>query len=105
MRSPRRSRRFGRLRLLRLIASLYRHQQHHRRSAGDLAGTLTPRERQVLALIAQGASNRAIADALVIAECTAEIHVSNILGKLGVTSRTQAATYAVAHGLAAPPSA
>ena len=50
----------------------------------------------MLALIAQGASNRAIADTLVIAERTAEIHVSNILGKLGVTSRTQAAAYAVA---------
>ncbi len=74
-------------------------------TAPNRLGTLTLRERQVLALIAQGASNRAIADALVIAECTAEIHVSNILGKLGVTSRTQAATYAVAHGLAAPPSA
>jgi non-specific serine/threonine protein kinase len=73
-------------------------------SAGaDHLGTLTPRERQVLALIAQGATNRAIAEALIIAERTAEIHVSNILGKLGVTSRTQAAAYALAHGLAAPP--
>jgi DNA-binding NarL/FixJ family response regulator len=57
----------------------------------------------VLALVAQGSSNRAIADALVIAERTAEIHVSNILGKLGVSSRTQAAAYALAHGLAARP--
>ena len=60
---------------------------------------LTPRERQVLTLITQGASNRAIADALTIAERTAEIHVSNILSKLGVTSRTQAAAYAVDHHL------
>ena len=59
----------------------------------------------MLALLAQGASNRAIADALVIAERTAEIHVSNILSKLGVTSRTQAAAYAAAHGLATPPDA
>ncbi|HEU5099031.1 MAG TPA: LuxR C-terminal-related transcriptional regulator, partial [Roseiflexaceae bacterium] len=65
--------------------------------------TLTPRERQVLALLAQGASNRAIADTLVIAERTAEIHVSNILGKLGVTSRTQATAYALAQGLTTPP--
>lgn len=71
----------------------------------DRLGTLTARERQVLALIAQGYTNHAIADALVIAERTAEIHVSNILGKLGVTSRTQAAAYAAAHGLAAPPDA
>jgi DNA-binding NarL/FixJ family response regulator len=41
----------------------------------------------------------------VIAERTAEIHVSNILGKLGITSRTQAAAYTVAQGLAAPPGA
>jgi len=75
------------------------------RLAGDLAGTLTPRERQVLVLLAQGASNRVIAEALVIAERTAAIHVRTILGKLGVTSRTQAAAYAVAHGLAAPPGA
>ena len=40
-----------------------------------------------------------------IAERTAEIHVSNILGKLGVTSRTQAAAYALAHGLVAAPGA
>ena len=72
--------------------------------AVDLADTLTPRERQVLALLAQGYTNRAIAEALVITERTAEIHVSNILGKLGVTSRTQAA-YALAQGLATPPDA
>jgi non-specific serine/threonine protein kinase len=75
-------------------------------SAGaDRIGMLTPRERQVLALVAQGATNRAIAEALVIAERTAEIHVSNILDKLGVTSRTQAAAYALAQGLATPPDA
>jgi predicted ATPase/DNA-binding CsgD family transcriptional regulator/transcriptional regulator with XRE-family HTH domain len=72
-------------------------------AGADRLSTLTPRERQVLVLLAQGATNRAIADALVIAERTAEIHVSNILGKLGVSSRTQAAAYALAHGLAVPP--
>jgi predicted ATPase/DNA-binding CsgD family transcriptional regulator/transcriptional regulator with XRE-family HTH domain len=70
--------------------------------APDRLSTLTARERQVLALLAQGASNRAIADTLVIAERTAEIDVSNILSKLGVTSRTQAAAYALAQGLIAP---
>lgn len=63
-------------------------------------GTLTPRERQVIALIAQGYSNREIAEALIIAEKTAEVHVSNILGKLGFSSRSQAAAYAVEQGLA-----
>ena len=56
---------------------------------------LTPRERQVLALIAEGATNRQIGAALFMAEKTASVHVSRILGKLGVRSRTQAA--AVAH--------
>jgi DNA-binding CsgD family transcriptional regulator/tetratricopeptide (TPR) repeat protein len=56
---------------------------------------LTPRERQVLALIAEGATNRQIGNALFMAEKTASVHVSRILSKLGVRSRTQAA--AVAH--------
>ena len=58
---------------------------------------LTPRERQVLALIAQGETNRQIGAALFMAEKTASVHVSRILAKLGVRSRTQAA--AVAHRL------
>lgn len=61
---------------------------------------LTPRELEVLALITRGLSNRAIAEALVISEKTAEVHVRNILGKLGFSSRTQAATYALERGLA-----
>ena len=60
---------------------------------------LTRRERQVIALIAQGLSNREIAEKLVISEKTAEVHVSNILGKLHFTSRAQAAAYAVEQGL------
>ena len=62
---------------------------------------LTPRELEVLALITRGLSNRAIAEQLVISEKTAEVHVRNILGKLGFSSRTQAATYAVERGLMA----
>ena len=58
---------------------------------------LTPRERQVLALIAAGATNRQIGASLYMAEKTASVHVSRILAKLGVSSRTQAA--AVAHRL------
>jgi DNA-binding CsgD family transcriptional regulator/tetratricopeptide (TPR) repeat protein len=58
---------------------------------------LTPRERQVLALVAEGATNRQIGAALFMAEKTASVHVSRILSKLGVRSRTQAA--AVAHRL------
>jgi DNA-binding CsgD family transcriptional regulator len=58
---------------------------------------LTQREREILALIAEGRSNRQIAEALFITEGTAGTHVSNILGKLGVRGRTEAA--AVAHRL------
>jgi DNA-binding NarL/FixJ family response regulator len=66
--------------------------------------TLTDREREVLVLVAQGLSNRQIADALVISERTARTHVSNILTKLGVASRTQAALLAIREGVApAPP--
>ena len=56
---------------------------------------LTRREREVLALVAQGRTNRQIADELFISENTAGVHVSNILGKLGVASRTEAAAVAV----------
>jgi DNA-binding NarL/FixJ family response regulator len=58
---------------------------------------LTARERDVLACVARGMSNRAIAEELGMAERTARTHVSNILAKLGLTSRTQAALLAVEH--------
>lgn len=60
---------------------------------------LTERETEVLRQLAQGKSNKEIAAALVIAEKTARTHVSNILAKLGVSSRTQAALHAVRTGL------
>ncbi len=58
---------------------------------------LSPREREVLALMKQGRSNRAIADELVISRSTVDFHVSNILSKLGVTSRTEAVAVAIQH--------
>jgi len=61
---------------------------------------LTPRELEVLHLIAQGFENREIAGKLVISEATARTHVSNIIGKLHLASRTQAALYALKEGLA-----
>jgi DNA-binding NarL/FixJ family response regulator len=65
-------------------------------------GGLTARERAVAALIAQGRSNREIAQALVVSERTVTTHVSNIFAKLGFTSRAQVATWAGEHGLATP---
>jgi DNA-binding NarL/FixJ family response regulator len=68
----------------------------------DGIARLTARERDVLACVARGLPNRAIADELGMAVRTARTHVSNILAKLGLTSRTQAALFAVEHGLDRP---
>jgi DNA-binding CsgD family transcriptional regulator len=65
-------------------------------------GGLSAREREVAALVAQGRTNREIAEALVVSERTAEAHVSNILGKLGFTTRAQIAAWAVEKGLIIP---
>ena len=64
---------------------------------------LTPREREVLALIARGLGNKEIARELGLSDSTVRIYVSAILDKLGLVSRTQAAIYAVRTGLAPPP--
>ena len=69
------------------------------RAADDFG--LTRREREVLALVAEGWTNRQIADHLFISENTAGVHVSNILGKLGASGRTEAAAIAHRMGLAA----
>lgn len=58
----------------------------------------SPRERDILACLAQGESNKEIARALDLAESTVKIHVQNIFKKLGMTSRVQVALYAVEHG-------
>jgi DNA-binding CsgD family transcriptional regulator len=66
-----------------------------RAPAPTSASPLSPREREVAALIAGGNSNREIAEALVVAEATAERHVANILNKLGFHSRAQVAAWQV----------
>jgi len=63
---------------------------------------LTAREQEVLRLLARGAANKEIAADLSITERTARTHVSNILGKLGLASRTQAALWAVEHKMVDP---
>ena len=62
--------------------------------------TLSPREREILRLVARGASNKEIGRELGIAETTVKIHVQHLLRKLELTSRVQAAVYASEHGLA-----
>jgi DNA-binding NarL/FixJ family response regulator len=66
------------------------------------AERLTAREQEVLTLVARGLTNREVARELGIAEKTASVHVSNVLGKLGLASRTQAALYAAQAGLVRP---
>ncbi len=71
-----------------------------RRAAKQAFAGLTEREREVAALVALGKSNRALADTLVVSERTAAKHVENILSKLGFTTRSQVAAWAVEKGLA-----
>ncbi len=72
-------------------------------AAGDSIEHLTRREREVLELIALGHSNKRIALELGVAEKTVKTHVGHLLAKLGVADRTQAALFAVQHGLAGGP--
>jgi DNA-binding NarL/FixJ family response regulator len=67
--------------------------------------SLTPREREITALIAHGYSNKGIADELVISPATAARHVANILSKLGFTSRAQIAAWAAGNRSIQPPAA
>lgn len=70
--------------------------------APEVAG-LSPRELEVLAIVAAGKTNQQIADALVISAKTAANHVSHILNKTGLSNRTELAAYAASHRLNAPP--
>jgi DNA-binding NarL/FixJ family response regulator/class 3 adenylate cyclase len=74
-------------------------QRLRQRKDAEPVEPLTAREKEVLSQLAKGASNKEIAYELGITERTARTHVSNILGKLGLASRTQAALYAVEHKL------
>ncbi len=69
-------------------------------SSPDLPGGLTPREAEVLALIAEGLTNAEIAGRLVVSGATVKTHVNHIFAKTGARDRAQAVVYAYAHGLA-----
>ncbi len=75
----------------------------HRRALQQQFGGLTAREREVARLVAQGKSNRAIADELVVGVSTVEAHITHIFTKLGFSSRAQIAAWAVDKGLAMVP--
>ena len=85
------------------LKALLSRAQTAREQPGALKATdeadLTERELEVLRLIARGATNREIAETLVISEGTVKNHISNILGRLNLRDRTQAAIYARDHGL------
>jgi DNA-binding NarL/FixJ family response regulator len=68
-----------------------------------LPDDLSPREAEVLRLIAQGLNNREIAERLFVTEATVKTHINNIFGKAGLRDRAQAVVYAIRHGLAAEP--
>lgn len=74
-------------------------QQEELASAPHIINLLTPRERDVLAELTKGKSNKEIASSLFVTEKTIKTHISNIFSKLEVQDRTQAALYAVKHGL------
>jgi DNA-binding NarL/FixJ family response regulator len=85
------------------VARLLAQRLRTRNTTDDLTEPLTEREKDVLRLLGQGMSNKDIGAALFITERTARTYVSNILGKLGLASRTQAALYAVEHKLVEAP--
>jgi DNA-binding NarL/FixJ family response regulator len=89
----------GEMRLDPAVSRLLAERLRRTTPATQPAEALTARELDVLGLVGRGLSNKEIAAELVITERTARTHVSNILGKLGLASRTQAALYAVEHDL------
>jgi len=94
----------GEMHLDRAVARLLAQRLRARREPEPVE-PLTERERDVLRLLGRGLSNKEIGARLFITERTARTYVSNILGKLDLQSRTQAALWAVEHGLAEPAAA
>ncbi len=85
-----------------LAATLLRRMVTASHPASVVYGRLTPRENEVLQLMAEGLTNRLIADQLVVSPATVKVHVERIISKLGASDRTQAAVRAVGMGLVMP---
>jgi DNA-binding NarL/FixJ family response regulator len=85
---------------LRLVRAYRGEAAAPRTSSSPRTDGLTPREAEVLGLIAQGMSNQDIAQRLVVSEATVKTHINNIFGKIEVRDRAQAVVYAIKHGLA-----
>ncbi|MEN3304821.1 MAG: hypothetical protein V7603_1023 [Micromonosporaceae bacterium] len=84
----------------RRLISAFARRRHHERPDSGAAAALTPRELDVLRLVARGLSNAEIAGELVLAEQTVKTHVGNMLAKLGLRDRTQAVVFAYENGYA-----
>jgi DNA-binding NarL/FixJ family response regulator len=82
-----------------VIASKLLQQMSEAKQQVTEVDALTPREAEVLELLAQGLQNKEIANALVISERTVKFHVSSIMGKLGASNRTEAVALAANQGL------
>ncbi|MDI3256835.1 MAG: response regulator transcription factor [Kyrpidia sp.] len=88
-----------------LLAARIMAELHKESAAGEMVEPLTGRELEVLGYLSTGASNREIAKRLFISEHTVRNHIQNILGKLHLTNRVQAAAYAIRQGIRPPESA
>lgn len=86
-----------------MTSKLVRLLDHRNRGKGSLMEQLTQREREILAHLARGQSNKAIAQELGISADTVKLHVRNVLAKLNLSSRVEAAVFAVRHEIASAP--
>jgi DNA-binding NarL/FixJ family response regulator len=81
------------------VLRVYRGRAASRREGAELLAQLTPRELEVLKLIAQGLSNDEIAAALFLSEATVKTHINRLLGKLELRDRARAIVFAYQHGV------